>query len=87
MLFDPLHAAWPLYHTDFYFRMSDIERVNRDRSAVDGGHDAVLRDIKSVYPGMLSLEDWVAKKKTGQRKDDNKKDWNNLSLTSIFLRK
>ncbi|KIJ39449.1 hypothetical protein M422DRAFT_781028 [Sphaerobolus stellatus SS14] len=63
--------------------ISDMERVHRDRSSLEGGHEAVLKDIRAIYPNMTTFEEWVRKKSTGTVKTERKKGWNNLSIGSL----
>jgi hypothetical protein len=62
-----------------------MERVHRDRSAMDGGHEGVIQDIKDIHPGIMSFEEW-AKRKAGVTATRNKR-WNQVSIPALILGK
>ncbi|KAF8514794.1 hypothetical protein JB92DRAFT_2829879 [Gautieria morchelliformis] len=65
--------------------ISGIERIHRDRSAMDGGYDAVIQDIKEIHPGIMTFQEW-AKRKDGVVAKRTK-GWNQVSILALVLGK
>ena len=51
---------------------------------MDGGHEGVLQNIKDIYPGMMSFEEWARKIGVATK---GTQGWNRVSMPALLLGK
>ena len=68
--------------------ISDLERVNAIRASEgEESYANILQTCRSVYPGMLTVEEWAKEKAQDDAKSKGakgeKKKWNNVSVLDV----
>ena len=82
----------PKFLTCFYrnltysYSIADIERVHETRTALEGGHEAVLAHARAIYPQMMTFEQWSERRAIwGQ--SERPEGWNNVTVPALVLGK
>ena len=68
------------------FSIADMERVHKTRTLMEGGHEAVLRQARAIYPSMMTFQQW-AQRRAVLGKTERPEMWNNVTVPSLVLGK
>jgi hypothetical protein len=63
-----------------------MERVHITRATLEGGHEAVLSHARSIYPHMMTFEQW-SERRAFWGKSERPEGWNNVTVPALVLGK